>query len=139
MDEFGDHPALTDFTEGATRLSNVLFLATTNYINDVSDRLKNRPGRFDVVKRIGFPSLESRKAYVAHILKVEETDSRVQEYAEDCGEVSMAAVKEYVIQQEIFSKVGPLLESDVISSDESEEGENISAALDLLRRRVTQV
>ena len=42
---------------------NVIFLATTNYLDKLPSRLMNRPSRFDLVIEVGAPSASLRREY----------------------------------------------------------------------------
>lgn len=53
-------PTVLQILDGQKQFSNVVFVATTNYIDSISDRVKNRPGRFATVKYVGPLSREAR-------------------------------------------------------------------------------
>ena len=65
-----------EMLDSAKTISNVLFIATTNYPDRLDPRIYNRPGRFSHVIKIGLPSEETRRAYLKAILK----DHRDVEY-----------------------------------------------------------
>jgi SpoVK/Ycf46/Vps4 family AAA+-type ATPase len=46
-----------------TRCTNVVFLATTNYLDRLPPRIRKRPGRFDRVVDVAEYPEESRRAY----------------------------------------------------------------------------
>jgi AAA+ superfamily predicted ATPase len=50
--------------DGELQIDNVLFIATTNYPENLDKRLINRPSRFDIIKKIGMPSAECREIYL---------------------------------------------------------------------------
>lgn len=52
--------------DGELQINNVVFIATTNYPGRLDPRIINRPSRFDVVKKIGMLSAESRRVYLKH-------------------------------------------------------------------------
>lgn len=52
------------FLDGDAQVSNVVFMATTNYPEKLDKRLVNRPGRFDRVVKIGLPNAEARRMYL---------------------------------------------------------------------------
>lgn len=62
--------------DGEIQAENIVYLATTNYISEIPARIKNRPSRFSLVKEIGVPSLETRKAYFDFKLKSEEDKAK---------------------------------------------------------------
>lgn len=49
--------------DGEKSVSNAVFIATTNYPEDLDGRITNRPSRFDRVVEIPVPNAESRKIY----------------------------------------------------------------------------
>ena len=55
---------LLNILDGAQTLSNVVTIATTNYIEKIAGRYKNRPSRFDLVMEFPLPNSESRKMFI---------------------------------------------------------------------------
>lgn len=72
FDSINDSPELLSIMDGELQLSDVLFFATTNYINKIPARLKNRRSRFAHVLEMKNPNEECRKAYFESIIKTEE-------------------------------------------------------------------
>ena len=58
-----------EMLDSAKTVDNVLFIATTNYPENLDPRVYNRPGRFSHVIKIGLPSAKTREAYLKAILK----------------------------------------------------------------------
>lgn len=58
-----DAATINSFLDGQLSVNNMVVLATTNYISEIPNRIKNRPSRFQLVKEIGKPSLEFRQAW----------------------------------------------------------------------------
>jgi hypothetical protein len=50
--------------DGEMSVPNVVFLATTNYPENLDGRVVNRPSRFDQIVKIGMPSADARKLYL---------------------------------------------------------------------------
>ena len=60
---------ILNFLDGVEEgVSNTIFLATTNYVDQLPDRIKNRPSRFDKKFEIGFPPAEHRARYLQSLL-----------------------------------------------------------------------
>jgi len=65
-DEFEKHSRgnaemdILNFLDGHMSKPGVIYLAATNYMHMVSDRIKNRPSRFNFVKEIPLPSAKHR-------------------------------------------------------------------------------
>lgn len=55
---------LLNILDGVHQLSNIVYLACTNFPEDLKDRILNRPSRFDRRYFIGHPSAEVRKFYL---------------------------------------------------------------------------
>ena len=61
---------LLNLLDGKFQLDNVVFLATTNYAEDLAERVINRPSRFDVVYEVGLPDKMVRECYITKKLKM---------------------------------------------------------------------
>lgn len=61
IDAFGDH-VLLSILDGEIQRNNVMYLATTNYIDKVPKRIL-RPGRFNSVITVAYPNEEARHVY----------------------------------------------------------------------------
>lgn len=62
---------LLNTIDGVENKNNVLYLATTNYPENLPPRIYNRPGRFDLKIEIKAPCAESREFYLRHRIPVE--------------------------------------------------------------------
>jgi hypothetical protein len=69
FDYIVDNPHFLSLLDGELQIDNVAYLATTNHIENIPDRIKNRPGRFARKIEIGLPSYNDRLAYVTAKLK----------------------------------------------------------------------
>lgn len=98
MDEiirtYGESEVLS-VLDGENRVSNTVFLATTNYIGKLGARIVNRPARFDERIRIDMPSLRDRTAYLKHTA-VDLNDYQLTCWAEDTNGLSIAHLRELV-------------------------------------------
>jgi len=65
----GDETNLIGILDGISNVENIVFLATTNYPEELSGRILNRPSRFDKRFYIGYPNAPSRKIYLEHLAK----------------------------------------------------------------------
>lgn len=86
--------------DGGEKIDNIVFLATTNYPEQLGARIVNRPSRFDKRFRIGMPSEESRKMYLEH-LDIE-NDVDIDKWVEDTEGFSMAHLKELFVAVNIL-------------------------------------
>lgn len=63
IENYGESRVLS-LLDGENSIDNVVFLATTNYPENLDGRVINRPSRFDRVVKIGMPNEEARSAYI---------------------------------------------------------------------------
>jgi energy-coupling factor transporter ATP-binding protein EcfA2 len=89
--------------DGAEDLQRVIFLATTNYIEKLDPRVKNRPSRFDRRFNIDHPGAEARRLYLESIAdgKVEIDIAR---YVKDTEGMSLAHLKELFVATVIIGQ-----------------------------------
>jgi SpoVK/Ycf46/Vps4 family AAA+-type ATPase len=116
-----NNDGLTDVMDGIVRLDYVLFLATTNSINRVSTRLKDRPSRFDEKIEIGFPSVGIRREFISGIFgdigKVE-----LDKMVESTEGISIAHIKELLIRKFIYKEdVDGVIETFKLQCNNAEE------------------
>lgn len=64
---------LLNLLDGVEQVGNILYLATTNYIDRIPNRIKNRPSRFAEVIEIGLPNWKARKTFLE--AKIHKTDN----------------------------------------------------------------
>lgn len=89
---------LLTLLDGEVQKANVMFLATTNYLDRIPKRLY-RPGRFASVIEIQFPTLEARRQYLIHKLG---DNPNVNFYAENTQDFSIDELKEVIQSVEIL-------------------------------------
>jgi hypothetical protein len=133
---------LLEFLDGAQALRNYVLVATTNYIDRIPDRIKNRPSRIDRLIEVKFPDVAARAAYLARFPL---TPARAQAIAAATEGFSMAHLKEVLIATECL---GASLEATVArlrglpvpaSSDADEEFADGDALDELDRDRLARV
>lgn len=96
---------LLSFLDGAHQTDGVYAIATTNYIEKLKDRLKNRPARFDVALEVKMPSYGVRLSYLEQVLLTTEKDhDKLVEMAHRTDGLSIAHLRELVILVYIFKK-----------------------------------
>lgn len=87
-----EHMFLT-LLDGETQKENVMYLATTNYLDRVPKRLY-RPGRFSSVIKVNFPNKEARKAYFTH--KLSRSFKDLDLYVDKAKGLSIDEMKEMI-------------------------------------------
>lgn len=69
--------AMLSLLDGEIQVSNIIYLATTNYISKIPARIKNRPSRFARVIEVSAPDEASRRAFL--VAKLHESDLHLLE------------------------------------------------------------
>lgn len=98
-------PDLLALLDGELQIDNVVYIATTNYPEELDPRFVQRPSRFDEVVCIDMPSKEARKTYLAAknprlIGNLEELDR----WVDLTDGFSIAAMKEVVVAVECLDR-----------------------------------
>lgn len=81
--------------DGETQISNVVFLATTNYPDRLGGRIVNRPSRFDERIFVDMPSVVTRRAYLAKVTAGHAVD--LDQWADDTQGMSISHLRELVV------------------------------------------
>jgi len=123
--------------DGEIQIDNVTFIATTNYPERLDARIKNRPSRFDIVKKIGMPNSKAREVYLKakhpkfKMLAKDEATDELLLWVESTDKFSVAHIKELIILTEIFetpfdeavTKLNLMLNGNISSDDYKERGD----------------
>jgi SpoVK/Ycf46/Vps4 family AAA+-type ATPase len=105
IDDHGETDVLS-LLDGELQVDNVVFIATTNYPENLDGRLKNRPSRFDIVRYVGMPSDKAREQYIKHVLAksgVELEEKEMNHWINKTAGMSVAHIKELIILVQIYS------------------------------------
>lgn len=97
IEKFGEEVFL-NFLDGLNSIENVVYVATTNNLEKIPDRIKDRPSRFDKKYKIEKPNAEDRKIFFTSILN--ETDKKlydIEKLVKDTNNFTMAHLKETFI------------------------------------------
>jgi SpoVK/Ycf46/Vps4 family AAA+-type ATPase len=98
-----DNEKLTHILDGEYQVENIVFIATTNYIENLDSRLTNRPSRFDLVKHVGMPCAEARKVYIEEVLsRSNDSVDNIDEWVARTEGYSVAHIKELIISVRLF-------------------------------------
>lgn len=90
---------LLTMLDGEVQKENVMYLATTNYLEKVPKRLY-RPGRFSSVIKVSFPNAKARKQYFTY--KLGEEFAKLDLYVEKTSGLSIDELKEVIQSVEIL-------------------------------------
>jgi len=89
--------------DGEPQIDNVVFVATTNYPENLDKRMKNRPSRFDYVRRIGMPSNAARQKFIEHKNpRLATNPEELEQWVRETKGFSVAHLKELIVSVEIF-------------------------------------
>lgn len=94
VEEDGEDELLSAL-DGQYQIDNIVVIATTNRIEKLSDRIVNRPSRFDEVIEIEQPTAVERRAYLKSKLNGEKID--IDKWVVDSEGFSIAHLKELFI------------------------------------------
>lgn len=70
VDDDDDERVMLELLDGNSQADNIVFIATTNKLDEIPDRVKNRPSRFDTVCEILAPTASARRAYLKALDKL---------------------------------------------------------------------
>lgn len=91
---------LLNLLDGNMQVDNIVYLATTNFMDSLPESIKNRPSRFDRLVEIGFPNEEVRRAYIDKKLKDEDKTAyqdQIAQWVTDTDGMSFSHIKELII------------------------------------------
>lgn len=61
---YNDETGFLSLLDGEMQIDNVVYIATTNHLHKIPDRIKARPSRFATLIEVGLPNAETRKLYI---------------------------------------------------------------------------
>lgn len=100
--------AILEFLDGQRALNNFVLVATTNNLEKIPSRIRDRPSRIDRLVSIGKPSEDTRFRY---LLGVGVPESSARELAGRTEGLSIAQLKEIVVAVVCLEQpLGPVLE-----------------------------
>lgn len=103
LDKFGEEPFLA-FLDGMSSIHNVVYIATTNNIDAIPDRIKNRPSRFDRKYEITKPIDNARREYFKKKLAgVKVKKYKLDKLVADTDGFTMAHLREFFVSVFIFN------------------------------------
>lgn len=91
-----DEHSLLELLDGEEKIGGVLYLATTNYLNRLPERIL-RPPRFDRKIEVPFPPLEGRVAYLRGKLGAHQNESDISAIAEQTDGLSFGHLRELIV------------------------------------------
>jgi len=106
--EYGEEEELLELMDGSTSMGHgILFLATTNNLDEVPKRIRCRPSRIDTLLEIGQPGKPQRQEYLEFVAGQSSFDvpaETLATWASQTEGFSLAALKELLISVVVFQK-----------------------------------
>ena len=118
INKFGEEVFL-NFLDGLNAVTNIIYVATTNNLKSIPDRIKNRPSRFDKLYEIKKPSKEDRTVFFNAILHEDDkTIYNLEKLVNDTDKFSMAHLKEtfislYILKNDYTATINTLKNSKI--------------------------
>lgn len=100
-DDEDDERTLLEMLDGNTQSNNIVYIATTNNLGSIPDRIKSRPSRFDVLAEIKAPGPEARLAYLRR-LDDQMTAAEAEEIVSLTDGLVMAQLKEIFLLVRVY-------------------------------------
>lgn len=94
-----DESEILNILDGVDRVEKIVFLATTNYPEELGERIMNRPSRFDKRFKMPHPKAKSRRVYFEHLISRGTIDKPLdlERWVKDTEGMSVAHLKELFI------------------------------------------
>lgn len=84
--------------DGELQIENIVYLATTNYIDRIPPRIRNRPSRFANVIEVGFPDANVRRSFLEGKLgKGALTETELEAWVNATDQMSLDHLKDLII------------------------------------------
>lgn len=117
---------LLNVLDGEVQRENVIFIATTNFINKIPPRIR-RPGRFGKSVKVGFPSAEVRRYYLEH--KLGKDYVGLEEWVEwtdgfSIDELSATVREVYCLEEDLEETIKYIRKIKEETSDDVREDDN---------------
>lgn len=89
---------LLNILDGMGQMNNVVYLATTNYPEELAERIINRPSRFDRRYEITLPNEAVRRSYFEQTLKPEDLQNiDLNHWVNSTNDLSIAHLREVIV------------------------------------------
>lgn len=132
-----DEDDLLLLLDGQVQRNNVIFLATTNYLDRIPKRLY-RPGRMSSVIEVGYPDENVRRSYF--INKLGENFEHLDLWSEKTVGLSVDELKEvvqavYILNEDLDETIQRLIETRSAEEDKKQEDDDLPFYLKKSKRK----
>lgn len=101
----GHESAFLNFLDGMDKLSHVFYVATTNHLDKIPDRIKRRPSRFADVIEILPPGAALRERYLRSVIKPGDlSDEELMRWVEQTSGLVIDQLKELVVSVLVYEE-----------------------------------
>lgn len=86
--------------DGESQIDNIVFIATTNYVDELPTRITDRPSRFDVIREIAYPNEEARHEFIISKnprLGESDTQAELDDWIKNTEGFTFSHIKEVII------------------------------------------
>lgn len=95
--------ALLSLLDGEDTIDGCLFLGTTNFLQNLDNRIIGRPKRFDRLYKVTYPNASIRSTFFKHKLSpLNLSEADIEEYVTKTDGLSFAALADVVISTQCF-------------------------------------
>jgi GTPase SAR1 family protein len=121
ISKYGEEVFL-NFLDGLNSITNVVYVATTNNLEKIPDRIKDRPSRFDKKYIIKKPTEGDRKLYFeTRLLDADKKKYDLKKLVKDTKDFTMAHLKEvfislYILDNQYDEVISRLKKSKIMDS-----------------------
>lgn len=103
LERFGEDNFL-HFLDSIHSIGNIIYIATTNNINAIPDRIQNSPSHFDRKYEITKPTDVARREYLKKKLEgVKQKKYKIEKLVEDTKGFTMAHLREFFVSVFVFN------------------------------------
>jgi len=104
LERFGEDNFLY-FLDSIHSIGNIIYIATTNNINAIPDRIQNSPSQFDRKYEITKPNDVARREYLKRKLEgVKQRRYKLEKLVEDTRGFTMAHLREFFVSVFVFNR-----------------------------------
>jgi len=97
IQQYGEQPLLA-LLDGENKVENIVVISTTNYPELLSERLIDRPSRFDLIAEVEMPSAQARGIYLRAVLDENDlSEEELQKWVSDSEGFSIAHLRELFV------------------------------------------
>lgn len=90
-----DESEVLNMLDGLEKFSHsTVYLASTNYFEELEDNIKNRPSRFDLVVEVNPPAANIRRLYLERLLLDDDQIDNLEQWVQDSEGFSFAHLEE---------------------------------------------